>query len=240
MNSALSRILRPLARLAVARGARFTDVAELLRRAFLTAAQQVAGPEANVSRLSVLSGLQRRDVARLLEADEPPAPRPNPLSQLVAAWLAKHGGAPLPHHGAEGSFDALARSVRKDVHPKAQLSALLAAGTAELRGEEVHLLRRAHVPEAGSAEQLAYLGANVGDHLAAAVGNVVDGRDSFDLAVHYNGLSAEAVAELDALWRAQVGPALQALNTRATELRAQAPGSERFRAGGYFHSETET
>ena len=119
MNSVLDHLFRPLARLAIAKGLRFADMAERLKRAYVHVARESAEPNASVSRLSVMTGLQRRDVTRLLEDSEKlDEIRPNALARLVALWLARFNGAPLPHHGAEGSFDALARSIRKDIHPK--------------------------------------------------------------------------------------------------------------------------
>jgi len=236
MNRTLDLIFRPLARLCIARGLRFADVAERLRRAFFNSARAEAGPEATDSRLSVMTGLQRRDVARLREANAEPAPKPDPLSRLVALWLARHDGVPLPRHGP-GSFDELARDVRRDIHPKSLLDGLAEAGTAAFDADEVQLLKRAHVPLAGSEAQLDYLGRNVGDHLSVAVDNVLGADQGFDLAVHYNGLSGAAVAELEALWRARIAPVLEEMNAEARRLREDDPGEARMRAGGYFHKE---
>jgi hypothetical protein len=241
MLDALDHIFRPIARLAILRRVRFADVAERLRRAFLSEARGQLGEAAPVSRLAVMTGLQRRDITRLIEAREAaPSAAPDPLARLVAAWRAQYGGAPLPHHGDAGSFDALARTIRQDVHPRSLLDMLVAAGTVERRGQQVHLLRTGHVPQPGSEAQLRYLGANVGDHLAVAVGNVAGDPPGFDLAVHYGGLSEAAVAELEALWRGRMRAVLEEVNARAAALQAAQEGPARFRAGGYFRKEAET
>ncbi len=240
MNSVLSRLFQPLARLAIAKGMRFGDVAEQLKRAYVGVARDLAEPKASVSRISVMTGLQRRDVSRLLEnAGQPGQTRPNALSRLVALWLARFDGAPLPHHGAEGSFDALARSIRRDVHPKSLLQELIAAGTAEVDSDVVRLLKAAHVPLKGSEAQIEYLGKNVGDHFAVAVGNVLQDPPAFELAVHYDGLSIEAVQELEALWRKRVEPILHEVSARALALQQQESGPARFRGGGYFRVEVK-
>ena len=233
MNFALDLIFRPLARLCMARGLRFADVAERLRRAYLDEALSAAGGKATDSRLSVVTGLQRRDVARLRAEAAPAAPAPDPLARLVALWLARHDGTPLPLHGA-GSFDALAREIRRDVHPKSMRDALEEAGTVAVDGAEVRLRRRAHVPLSGSEAQIDYLGRNVGDHLSVAVGNVLGDATAFELSVHANGLSPEAAAELEALWRARLRPVLEEINARATVLQDSSPGPRRVRGGGYF------
>lgn len=240
MDRVFDRIFRPLARLAMAKGLRYADVAERLRRAFLGVAMDQAGVGAPVSRLSVLSGLQRRDIKGMLEApDAGKETRPDPLARIVALWLAQHDGAVLVRHGEDGSFDRLARMVRQDVHPRSFLDALEEAGTVAVDGDTVRLLKHAHVPLEGSEAQIDYLARNVGDHLAASVGNVLGEAPAFDLAVHYNGLSAEAVAELEALWRARMRPVLEEMNALAEAHQAQGDGAMRFRAGGYFRKESD-
>ena len=65
-------VMAPLARLAVARGTRYAQIDELLRSAFIDAARE-AHPDvpANraVSRVSAATGLNRREVTRLIKAD---------------------------------------------------------------------------------------------------------------------------------------------------------------------------
>lgn len=238
MKAVLNHLLKPLARLAIAKGVRFADMAEHMKRAYVDVARDLAKPKAPVSRISVMTGLQRRDIARLLAEPEPPKQRPDALSKLVALWLARFKGAPLPHHGTE-SFDALAREIRRDVHPRSMLDELVAAGTVAAEAGEVRLLKTAHVPLQGSEAQIEYLGKNVGDHLAVAVGNVLGEPPAFERAVHYNGLSTEAVQALEALWRAEMERVLQVVNARALELQTQEQGPARFRAGGYFRGENE-
>ena len=208
----------------MAQGLRFADVAERMRRAFFDQALAEAGGQATDSKISVKTGLQRRDVARLRAADSPAPPAPDARAQLIALWLARNGGAPLPARG-DGSFDALAWEVRRDVHPSSLRDALQEAGAIQIDGDRVELLRRAHVPLTGSEAQLDYLARNVGDHLDVAVGNVMGEGPSFDLAVHYDGLDEAAARQLQDLWRARMAPVLEELNTRAAALQQSAPGS---------------
>ena len=239
MQSVLDHILLPLARLCIARGVRFTDAAQRLRHAFLRAAMAEAGPAATDSRISVMTGLQRRDIAAL-KAGEGAAPAlpPNPLSRIVAAWQADPAlaGQPLPRRGEGPSFEALAWQVRKDLHPRTLLDQLVAAGTVRVDdADRVHLVQTAYQPLPGSDDQLAYLADNVGDHLETAVDNVTGAARRLERAVHYDGLDPAAVAELDAMWRASQQAAMTALNARASQLQASRPGRRRFRAGAYFH-----
>lgn len=240
MNTTFDLLLKPLAKLAIARGLRFSDVSDRLRRAFLNEATLSSGPDAPISRLSVMTGLQRRDISRLFAESEAPAKvRPDIMSRLVAQWLTQFDGEPLPHHGTAGSFDTLAKAVHQDIHPRSVLDTLIAAGTVDLQGGTVSLLKHAYVPLEGSEAQMLYLGQNVGDHLSVAVNNVLGEETSFDQAVHYNHLSKEAVQTLENLWRERMKTVLIDVNKAAAELQNLESGAERFRAGGYFYKETE-
>lgn len=244
-------LFAPVARLLVARGVLFPDLAERMKAHFVQAALAAAAGRATDSKVSVLTGLQRRDVARLRGAvlrDR----RPNHLARLVALWQTEPGWQaegqplPLPRNGPAPSFEALAQMVRRDVHARSMLDALVAAGTVALSedGQVVRLMQPSYQPLAGSEDQLAYLARNLGDHAAAAAENVQSAAPPhFERAVHYGGLTADQVAELDGLFRKGQMALLQDLNARAAAMKrangATGPtagaATRRFRAGGYFY-----
>ena len=241
MTGILDQILAPLARLAVARGVLFSDLMERLKGHYVQAAQGLSEGKITDSRLSVMTGLQRRDIARLREFRSKPR-KPNPLTRLVAIWqtepvYAPEGtAAPLPRNGPEPSFDSLARAVRQDVHPRTFLDALEAAATVRIEEDMVRLIETAYVPLGGSEEQLAYLADNVGDHLSAATENVL-GRTPpfFERAVHYSGLTPEQSDRLAQRFRAGQMALLEELSREAAGMKSEAPegAAAKFRAGGY-------
>lgn len=229
---ACQALFRPLARLAVGRGLPFAELAEALKQSFVEAARAAhpgVAPHRAVSRISATTGLNRREVTRLMQRSEgetTPA-RPSPATQAFTRWLSDpalrgRDGAPLPlpAAGPAPSFESLAHSVTRDVHPRTLLEELSRLGLA--RSDEagrVHLLRSAFVPRADVDRMLAFLGANVGDHLAAAVDNVLaDGRRHFEQALFADELSEASLEEARALVSAEwqrllhtLAPALQAL-----------------------------
>ena len=238
-------LFAPIARLMVARGVLFPALAERMKAHYVQAALDASDGKATDSRVSVLTGLQRRDIARL-RAEDVRDNRPGHLSRLVALWQTapewQAAGAPmpLPRNGAAPSFEALAQSVRRDVHPRSMLDALLAAGTVALSedGQEARLVQASYQPLAGSDDQLAYLSRNLGDHLSAAYENVL-GRQPphFERAVHYTDLTEAQVADLAALFAEREMALYREISQTAAEMkRANAkPGPCRFRAGGYFY-----
>ena len=213
LSEALQQVLAPLARLAVAQGLPYAVVDEMLRRSVVREAH-AAHPDLpehrRVSRVSTSTGLNRREVGRLLAAaPERLAPARSPLNEVFAHWLihpayrdADGHPLPLPRTGPAPSFEALAHEISRDVHPRSFLEELLRLGLAEHddTSDTVHLSRKGFVPREDLRQMVGFLGANVGDHLAAAVANVLDtggGRKPhFEQAVFGEGLSAASVAEL--------------------------------------------
>jgi hypothetical protein len=207
---ALRAVLQPLSQLAVARGLPFAAVDEVLRAAFVQAAHAAHPglPEhRRVSRISAATGINRREVTRLTQpADHAgPAPRSYP-SELFAHWTTQPayrdaGGQPrvLPRLGAAPSFEALARAVSRDMHPRSLLEELMRLGLAthDVELDTVALAREAFVPRKDAARMAGFLGANVGDHLCAAVANVLaDGTRHFEQALFADGLSERSLLAL--------------------------------------------
>jgi hypothetical protein len=212
---ALASLLEPLARLAVARGLPHAPVEDLLKAAFVEAARRAQPPSAGtriVSRVATATGLTRREVTRLLEAPRgAPAVRPAPATQVFTRWIAdprlrdrKGQPRPLRRQGPAPSFEALARAVTQDVHPRSLLEELLRLGLVAEDGDEVRVLRDSVVPEAGSDRALAFVGSNVGDHLRGAIDNVLaDAPPHLEQAVFADRLSDESMATFRTLAKAQ-------------------------------------
>lgn len=213
---ALSAVLRPLTRLAVARGLPYVGLEEVLKASMVEAARQ-AHPglpaQRSVSRISTTLGLNRREVTRLTRAadagvDEVRATprRPAPATELFTRWrtdpaLRDAGGwlRPLPRLGPAPSFEALAHSLTQDVHPRSLLDELCRLGLARLdeAKDEVELCDNAFVPRGDEARMLGFMADNVGDHCAAAVANVLcGGREHLEQAVFADDLSVESLQQL--------------------------------------------
>lgn len=236
MNHFLDAVFAPIARLCVVQGVLFPQLVERFKAQFVRAAIGAINSKPTDSRISVMTGLQRRDIARLRANESEPNLPINHLARLVARWVAA-GAATLSRH----DFDVLASEIRRDVHPATQLAQLVDAGTVAVAGDGlISLLSRSYQPSTGSTEQLEYLARNGGDFLKAGIGNIItDPAPFYERAVHYNGMSAEAVGTLEEEFRADQQVLLEQINARAATLRKSAPGNHRFRAGGYFYQENE-
>ena len=240
MLNLLDALLAPTVRILVARGVMFPEFAERMKSHYIAAAERQAkadGTKITDSRLSVLTGLQRRDIARLKDT-KPREKRAHHLSRLVALWQTEADYTPqIPKSGPAPSFEALAQLVHRDVHPRTMLDALQAAGTVQVDDDQVTLVETSYQPLAGTDDQIAYLAKNVGDHASAATENVL-GRDPrhFERAVHYTRLTPAQIAELADDFRRGEMAIFEEMSRKAAEMKRTGAGTFRFRAGSYFYT----
>lgn len=233
---ALAAVLRPLSRLWIERGLPFSAAAEQLKAAFVNSALgDTDDTSRRVSQVSAATGINRREVTRLLGAEVPRAAGRDParsvVTEVFTRWATDRQfrdrrGIPreLPRQGPGASFETLARSVTNDVHPRSILEQLLRLGLATFHAESdrVVLVRDAFVPRGDGLRMLGFLGENVGDHLAGAVDNVLgDGQRHFEQAVFAEELSDEAMAQARALITAQWKTMLQTLVPELERLIAE-------------------
>ena len=256
--AALRRVLRPLVRLMVTQGITYPFVIDLLKGIYVeTAAKEftLGGKAPTDSRLTLLTGVHRKDIRRLTR-EAPPAPGAAPSltlgTQIVARWLgdpAYHDryGRPrvlprTPSQGAE-SFAALVESVSKNVRPRSVLDELVRLGVVEIDDEDrVHLSTRGFVPGKELDAKAFYFGEALHDHLAAGVHNVTGGQPAWlERSVYYDELSPAAVAKLAAKAEDVAMQALQDLNREGMAAEAADPPGPgrrmRMRLGVFFYAE---
>jgi hypothetical protein len=265
LTSAVRTVLRPLVRLMLARGVTLPLAVELLKRVYVQVALEgkTDGGSSTDSRVSMLTGVHRKDVKRLRGLPDASAELPRVVSlgaQLVSVWTTRPGwvdeqGRPLalPRLGSAGgdrSFDALVACVSKDIRARPVLDEWLRLGVVHLNDrDEVVLNTAAFVPQAGFDEKLSYLSLNVGDHALAAIENTLGRADPwFERSVHYRGMTEESVTKLRAQASELGMQSLQILNTEAQRVSgAPDPGAgsqpedqaadQRFTFGVYFYAE---
>jgi Family of unknown function (DUF6502) len=232
MLAPLRRLLRPLVRLTIRCGVTFPVAADLLRALYVEVAAEELGPANNTaSRISLLTGVHRKEIRRQrsLPPDAPPPPLVTRNAQLIATWLGAPSFTdpagmplPLPRAAADGpSFERLVTSVTRDVRPRAVLDDWLSQGIVSLDAEDrVCLSAAAFLPQPGREEQLFYFARNLHDHIAAAAANVLaPGAAPFiDRSVHYDRLTPAAAEQLDQLAREAAQRLLLEVNRHAMAL----------------------
>jgi hypothetical protein len=232
---ALRHLLRPLVRLLLSHRLTHPDLAAILKSVYLDVAGEemaAAGQRRSASRLSLLTGVHRKDIRRLQEeaAGEYTPPASVALgARLVARWIGERDyldgrkrPRPLPRSGPL-SFEELVASVSTDIRPKAVLDEWLRLGIVEIdENERVRLRVEGFVPTRGFEETAHYFGRNLHDHMAAAAHNLAGERPPFlERSVYHTELSAEAASELAQLSEELGMQSLRAIDQRARELRSR-------------------
>lgn len=259
--TAITYMLRPLVRLLLINNITYPAFCDLLRSAYVKTADEefrlTSKPQTD-SRISLLTGIHRREVSRLRNEPETPIDLAQPASMsalLLTIWSGNpeyldDQGQPIPldrlaSKGGGRSFEALVQSVSKDFRPRVVLDEWLRQGVVTLDNDDrVHLSADAFVQPQGVEEKVYYFGQNTHDHLAAAVHNLAGNEPPFlERCVYYDKLSPESVKELAEYSRVVGMRALHAINKRAAELQKRDHGQpdavHRSNFGIYNFSEAE-
>ena len=259
--SALTRVLRPLVKFMLARGITLPFLTQLLKQLYVEVAEHEFKIDDKVqtdSRISMLTGVHRKDVRRLRNDTEAKLTAPIAISlgaQVVSSWLTERRyldkqGRPkqLRVRSSDGnsvSFDALVASVsRQDLRPRVVLDELQRLGIVEIDGDYVRLIKDAFIPSGSDDEKLHYFAQNLRDHIAAASANLqTDPAPYLERAVTYHGLTAEDVEQLRELSTESANASLKALDKRARQLKKRSAKKEgnnqRINFGSYFFSGDE-
>jgi hypothetical protein len=257
--AAAVRLLAPMIPLLLREGVSYPRFANALKKAFLEEAPAVlldSSIRVSDSSVSTLTGIHRKDVREWRSAGHPrPQARTfGAVMTLFTRWSTDPAycdarGRPLAleRKGGPGTFEALAASVSNDVHPRTMLQELLRLGVAELvegsadgGDDRVRLCADAFVPRDGAPEMLQLLSDNVGDHLAAAVQNVLGATPPMlEQSIYADKLRPESVEEMGALARQVWQGAFNDIVRQATALSdqdaGQAGAAHRLRVGMYFY-----
>jgi len=256
LQAPLVRMLRPLVRLLIRSGLTFPTLVDLLRELYVNVAEYdftLPDKVQTDSRVSLLTGIHRKEVARLRGAGAPVSVVPAALSRtskIIAHWLASpeytdRQGRPRPlwrggKDKGEPSFETLVASVTRDVHPRAVLDEWIDRNlvTTDAQGRIV-LVEAGFIPTADTEQQLYYFGRNLHDHVAACVANVLSNQPPFlERAVHYDGLSEELAKSLEQQSRTRAMSLLQEMNKTAhNACETDKGGNWRWNLGVYVFRE---
>ena len=212
LAAAVRSVLRPLIRILLRNGVPLWTFMEYAKQIYVDVAARefgVAGRKPSISRVSLLTGLTRKEVSRLWQPAEEldvDISRYNRAARIVTAWMRERGfqdargnPADLPLEGKRRSFSALVRRHGADVPARAVLDELLQAGAVERTADDlVRLVTRGYVPRTDDREKLAILGSDVADLIATIDHNITNppAQALFQRKVAYDALVAEALPEL--------------------------------------------
>jgi hypothetical protein len=261
---ALRQVMRPLVRLMVSHSITLPYLTEMLKSILVEVVDKdfrIDAKPATDSRISLLSGVHRKDVNRLRrEKSDLQEKMPSSVSlgaQLVAQWLgntlyADEAGHPkrLPRYISEGgavSFEALVSGINSDIRSRVVLDEWLRLGIVHIDDERLVCLNtQAFIPVKGFDEKAFYFGHNLHDHAAAATHNLLGQLPPFlDRSVHYSNLSKATVEKLTAQSEELGMQALLAINKSvldgsSSDIKSDSEpdvDQHRMTFGIYFYSE---
>lgn len=211
VNAAVMRLLRPLCRLLLRYQVPFGAFEELAKHVYVQTALEdfaIPGRKPTLSRASILTGLTRKDVQRLVGRAAPERVVAeegyNRAARVLTAWSrdpdfqdAQGRPAPLPLQDGEHSFSALVRRHSGDMPARAVMDEMLRVGAVRQRASDgrLELVQRAYVPRGGEVEKLLILGTDVADLIATIDHNVQHGAEDprFQRKVMYRRVDAGLV-----------------------------------------------
>ncbi len=192
---AVERLLAVLFRVLLRHGLSYTAFESIAKRVYADVALReftIPGKKPSISRVSILSGLTRKEVQRLLADAQAKADASAPRSldpmhenravRVLSAWtrdtdfLDERGGPRVLDPGdAASGFAALVRRHSGDMPVRAVLDELLRVGAVtRLADGRLQLVQRAFVPQV-AADKIEHLGSDVPDLLRTIAHNIEHG-----------------------------------------------------------------
>ncbi len=183
LYASILRLLRPLARILLRNGISYNTFADLAKWVFVDVAAkefEINNRKQSTSRVSVITGLSRREVMRVRKLPRPDISdcleKHNRAARVIAGWRRESdyldaAGKPaiLPMDGQEKSFSDLVKRFSGNVPARAVLDELINVGSVELLpGGKVKLLTRAYIPKNYDAHKINILGTDV-QHLLSTI-----------------------------------------------------------------------
>jgi len=177
LQLALYRVLKALAKVAMHYGMSVAVVTELLRRAYVDAAQEtlgVDGKKIKSSSICALTGLYRKEVVRIQELPPVDAAtfddRYNRSARVISGWTqdelyCTNAGRPaVLSFDGERSFSELVKQYSGDMTPKSMLAELTRLGSVEItKSDSIKLKNTTFIPQEGDLDTLQILGTDTAD-----------------------------------------------------------------------------
>ncbi len=263
--AAVRRMLRPVVRQLIRFGITYPTLDQMIRELFIEVAERdfpLGYKKQTDSRVSVMTGLNRKEVSRLRRkarssAAETPV-EDTITTRIIGRWMggppysdASGRPNPLPYESArEGSpsFTRLVQDRSVDVPTRSVLDELIRQDLVEMRTDDkIVLQQEANIPNADLEGKLTLMASDPGELFRTIVHNVENPKAPWlQRKVVYDNIGSEALAELREAARATgeefVRRANVLLAARDRDRNPKAPAGARARVAlgvYYFEEESE-
>ncbi len=225
----LRALLKPVARYCLQNSIRIQELYDYAKAALIEAATQEiknSGHKVTDSRLSIMTGLHRRDITRLAGASPELSRSASLISRVLAKWqtdknLNTKAGEPrtLSIDGEQSDFAKLVRSISSELPANALLIELERIEAVEHTRGGIKLRLRSYVPKGDLEQGFAILSDDTEHLIQATSENVLTSPEipNLHLRTEYDRIRPQALPEIRR-WLLEQGAAL---HKRAREFLAQ-------------------
>lgn len=250
----VTRLLAPLARLLLRHGVSHAEFSTWAKTAFIKQAVEhfgVRNKKPSVSRVAIVTGINRKEVKRVLELPEESDnqnAKQNRATRVVTGWLqdadyCDNKGNPRPlDYGEVGcAFNDLVKKYGGDVPARAVLDELLRVGTVTRDDEDdkviIRMKQKGYVPHESEEQMLRIFGETSTDLLNTIDHNLSHEPDESRMQLHvvYDNLPEECLTDFKAMAEKKSMELLQDLDKYLVkhdrDANQSVKGSGRFRAG---------
>ncbi len=249
LQKAVTKMLAPLVRVLLRHGVSHGDFSSWAKQAYVEEANRnfgIGNKKPTVSRLAIVTGINRKEVKRILELPSDVSPgisKHNRAIRVVTGWLQDHEfnsaeGEPLPlnYGDVNSAFSQLVRRYGGDVPARAVLDELVRVGTVSINENLVTLARKGYVPHESEEAMLTLFSTSARDLLTTLDHNVSgEGLSRLQMSVAYDNVSEENLRTFQKISNEKALALLRELDsTLATFDRGSesvSDSSDRFRTG---------
>ena len=210
---AIRRILDPLVRILLRFDISHSEFAEIAKQSYVDMSYKyfsLPKRKMTFSRISVLTGLTRKEIVRLAKGKDDEVPKKtkgsiNRATLVIGGWLQDeialdNNKQPkvLPLKGEGASFETLVSRYSGDATARAVLDELVRVNAVEVKEDKtVKLLLHAYIPKSDEIQQLELVSKHTGDIMGTSIHNITNNKEDarFQREVVYTEMSEEIVKE---------------------------------------------
>ncbi len=212
ITNSIINLLKPLVRILLKNNISYGAFCDVAKWVYVDAAAHdftIAGRKQTISRIATITGLSRKEAARVKELsfkDDPDSSgKHHRAVRVINGWRKDPGfldaggrAKPLPIEGQEDSFAALVRKYSGDIPHRAILDEMVRAGVVEKTGEKIRLITDGYIVSKDEVEKINMLGIDTGEFISTIDHNINAGPDNtfFQRKVSYDNIPEDALPEL--------------------------------------------
>ena len=178
----LRHLLIPVIRFCLRHSLKLQDLIEIAKQCFIELAKEDLcrdGRKVSSSRLSIMTGVHRRDVTRLKRDLPPPKRGPDLITRIIGQWQndrrfcsRRKGPKYLSFESTESEFAQLVGAVSREVNPYTVLFELERTGAVRRTRNGLKLCTSLYMPSSKAKEGFRLLGSDIHDLITSVEENV--------------------------------------------------------------------